>query len=476
MAVRGGLRALLREHAVAALFFGLVVLVAALFREVLAPFFLAVFIVYLIEPLVARASMEHVRGRPVSRGLAVAGVYGVAISLTIAAGALTVPRLGEELQRIGDQAPAALSRFRAQHLPAASRWVQHRFGGLLEKDAAETSLRSAVRGVHLAAERGEQAAAVASVLRPEERERMLALHAPVTQKSLKAAGQGSAILRLIPTPEGGFEVTTATAIEVQQVAANRYRLAPATAAVAEEKLDLESMLLGSLEELSAGSEAGVGRVLQLGQKVAAILASAVMTVFLAFMLAAFLSVDLPGTIAFVLALFPARTQPRVADLMSRLDRGLSGVIRGQLSICAVNGLLTTIGLFLLGVPFATTLGIFAGLCSLVPIFGTFISSVPAVLLGLSVGPMTGLLVLVWILGIHLVEANILNPKILGNAAQLHPVVVIFALLAGEHTFGLFGALFAVPTASILQTAFLFAREQVAPVTSPSPETSEQVSS
>ena len=74
------------------------------------------------------------------------------------------------------------------------------------------------------------------------------------------------------------------------------------------------------------------------------------------------------------------------------------------------------------------------------------------------------------------EANILNPKILGNAAQLHPVVVIFALLAGEHTFGLFGALFAVPTASILQTAFLFAREQVAPITSPSPETTEQVSS
>ena len=474
MAVRGGVRALLREHAVALLFFGLVLLVAVLFREVLAPFFLAVFIVYLIEPLVARASVERMRGRTVSRGLAVAGVYGVAISLTLAAGALTVPRLGEELQRIGDQAPAALTNFRAQHLPAASRWVQHRFGGLLEKDAAETALRSAERGVHLAVERGEQAAAVASVLRPEERDRMLALHVPVTQKSLKATGQGPAILRLTPTPEGGFEVTTASALEVEQVGANRYRLAPSTSAAPEEKFDLESLLLGSLEQLSADSEAGVGRVLQLGQKVAALLASAVMTVFLAFMLAAFLSVDLPGTIAFVLGLFPSRTQPRVADLMSRLDKGLSGVIRGQLSICAVNGLLTTVGLLLLGVPFATTLGIFAGVCSLIPIFGTFISSVPAILLGLSVGPMTGLLVLVWILGIHLVEANILNPKILGDAAQLHPVVVIFALLAGEHTFGLFGALFAVPAASMLQTVFFFAREQLAPVTAPSPETSEQV--
>jgi predicted PurR-regulated permease PerM len=474
MALRGGLKALLREHAVAALFFGLLLLVAAVFRQVLAPFFLAVLIVYLIEPLVAWASVGMVRGRPVSRGLAVAGVYGVAISLTVAAGALMVPRLGEELQRIGDQAPAGLNRFRTEHLPAASRWVQLRFGGLLEKDAAETALRAAERGLHAAAERGEQAAAVASVLRPEERERMLALHAPVTQKSLKAAGQGPAVLRLTPTPEGGFEVTTATALEFEQIGANRYRLAPASAAVAEEKLDLESLLLGSLEELSAGSEAGVGRVIELGQKLAGLLASAVMTVFLAFMLAAFLSVDLPGTIAVVLGLFPARTQPRVSDLMSRLDKGLSGVVRGQLSICAVNGVLTTIGLLLLGVPFGTTLGIFAGFCSLIPIFGTFISSVPAILLGLSVSPMTGLLVLIWILAIHLVEANLLNPKILGDAAQLHPVVVIFALLAGEHTFGLFGALFAVPTASILQTLFFFAREQVAPAASPLTDASEQV--
>jgi predicted PurR-regulated permease PerM len=88
--------------------------------------------------------------------------------------------------------------------------------------------------------------------------------------------------------------------------------------------------------------------------------------------------------------------------------------------------------------------------------------------------MTGLLVLIWILAIHLVEANLLNPKILGDAAQLHPVVVIFALLAGEQTFGLFGALFAVPTASILQTLFFFAREQVAPAASPLTDASEQV--
>ena len=62
--------------------------------------------------------------------------------------------------------------------------------------------------------------------------------------------------------------------------------------------------------------------------------------------------------------------------------------------------------------------------------------------------------LAWIIGIHLVEANFLNPKIMGDAAKIHPVLVVFALIAGEHSYGLVGALFAVPVASIIQTIFV----------------------
>ena len=65
--------------------------------------------------------------------------------------------------------------------------------------------------------------------------------------------------------------------------------------------------------------------------------------------------------------------------------------------------------------------------------------------------------LVWILGIHALEANLLNPKIIGSSAHIHPVIVIFALLAGESAYGLVGALLAVPTASILLTLFNFIR-------------------
>ena len=78
--------------------------------------------------------------------------------------------------------------------------------------------------------------------------------------------------------------------------------------------------------------------------------------------------------------------------------------------------------------------------------------------GLTQGFWTALWVLLWIIGIHQVEANLLNPKILGDAAQVHPVLVVFALLAGEHLFGIAGALLAVPVLSLTQSLFLHNRE------------------
>lgn len=147
--------------------------------------------------------------------------------------------------------------------------------------------------------------------------------------------------------------------------------------------------------------------------------------------------------------------------MSYVDRGLAGVIRGQLLICVVNGLLTWAGLLILGVPYATLLGLLAGVFSLIPVFGTIASSIPIVLVALATGGVhQGLMALGWIGLIHLLEANLFNPLIMGTNAEMHPVIIIFALLAGEHSFGVWGALLAVPTASIIQSCFKYYRQEI----------------
>jgi predicted PurR-regulated permease PerM len=104
------------------------------------------------------------------------------------------------------------------------------------------------------------------------------------------------------------------------------------------------------------------------------------------------------------------------------------------------------------------LTVIATLLSIIPIFGAILSSVPAVIVGIQQGVGVALLVLGWIIVIHQIEANLLNPKIMGDAAKVHPVLVVFSLIAGEHFFGILGALLAVPVLSIAQTLFLHFRE------------------
>jgi predicted PurR-regulated permease PerM len=147
-------------------------------------------------------------------------------------------------------------------------------------------------------------------------------------------------------------------------------------------------------------------------------------------------------------------------IVAGIDRGLSGVIRGQLLICLINGVLTYIGLLVFDVKYQLILAFVASLMSLIPIFGSILSTIPIVMAALVSGEegvdvFRAVAMVGWIIGIHFIEANFLNPKIIGTAAKIHPVLVIFSLVLGEHSYGLIGALFAVPILSIIQVLFMF---------------------
>src|SRR5262249_41231365 len=118
------------------------------------------------------------------------------------------------------------------------------------------------------------------------------------------------------------------------------------------------------------------------------------------------------------------------------------------------------GLLIFGVKYGLILAVVAGLMSLIPIFGSILSSVPIVIVALASGDegidvVRGVAMTLWIIGIHFIEANVLNPKIIGTAAKIHPVLVIFSLFLGEHAFGLVGALLAVPVLSAISVVFMY---------------------
>ena len=233
-------------------------------------------------------------------------------------------------------------------------------------------------------------------------------------------------------------------------------------------LDLQQLINGLASKASAVVKENLGDIVSITRAIVGGVLGSVFMLFFVLMLGAYMSVDVRAIRAWAKTLVPPEYATDVKSLVERIDRSLSGVVRGQVTICIINGVLTFIGLMIFGVKFAFLLATVAMLLSLIPIFGSIISSVPIVAIGLSQSWRTGLAALAWIIGIHALEAYFLNPKIMGSAARIHPVVVAFALIAGERSFGLVGALFAVPIAAIAVGLFEFARLKVQPPAAPAP--------
>ncbi|HZH02454.1 MAG TPA: AI-2E family transporter [Myxococcaceae bacterium] len=235
-------------------------------------------------------------------------------------------------------------------------------------------------------------------------------------------------------------------------------------------LDLEELLRGFAERTSGWVNAHLREIVSLSGRVVGGTLTSVFMLFFMLMVAAFFSIDIRNIRTYVKGLMPREFAPDAALLVHRIDRSLAGVVRGQLTICLVNGVLTLVGLLIFGVPFAYLLATIATMLSLIPIFGAILSSVPIVLIAFSKSWEAAVAMLLWVIGIHALEAYFLNPKIMGSAARIHPVIVAFSLIAGERTFGLVGALFAVPLASIVVACFDYARQkaQEERVQSPAP--------
>jgi predicted PurR-regulated permease PerM len=227
------------------------------------------------------------------------------------------------------------------------------------------------------------------------------------------------------------------------------------------------------EYVKSTQEAIIGHLERISSAIPGII-RAIFTFFVILMIAAFFIVFFPKIKAYGKDLFPPEYHDDYESVLQKIDARLSGVIRGQFIICMVNGLLTYVGLAMLGLPLAPTLATIAGVLSLIPIFGTILSTVPSVVVALSVSPESGsaggvlaqylgadnrlllaLAVIGWVCVIHAIESYILNPNILGQSAHMNPLIVVFALLAGEHVGGIIGALLAVPIASIFVTLFAY---------------------
>jgi len=161
--------------------------------------------------------------------------------------------------------------------------------------------------------------------------------------------------------------------------------------------------------------------------------------------------DWDKLVAGVRSLLPRKNEPAVSALFAEIDDVLGAFIRGQLMVMLALGLVYAIGLQLLGLDLAFIIGTTAGLLSIVPYLGTFVGVAAGLIAALFqfqdvLHPV--LVLLVFGIG-QALEGMVLTPKLVGDRIGLHPVAVIFAVLAGGQLFGFLGVLLALPAAAAL---------------------------
>jgi predicted PurR-regulated permease PerM len=185
------------------------------------------------------------------------------------------------------------------------------------------------------------------------------------------------------------------------------------------------------------------------------------TLFGVVFIAAYLLVDVRRFEAAFLRVVPHDYRRDAKTLWDAFGYSLSRYLGGLALVLAIQGAISAVGLFLLGVPYALILGAFVSVAAVIPYLGAWLSAIPAVIVALTVSPTTALLTALLFLGIQQLEGNFLTPKIQGNTLRVHPVLVFLAVIIGGGLGGIFGVIVAVPTLAVLRVLFDFFRVRLA---------------
>jgi predicted PurR-regulated permease PerM len=164
--------------------------------------------------------------------------------------------------------------------------------------------------------------------------------------------------------------------------------------------------------------------------------------------------------------FPPR--PGSGSLIPRLESALAGYVRGQVLLSLIIGTSAGVGLWLLGTlgwaegmdRYALLFGAWVAAMELIPYLGPWLGAIPPITYALVVDPVSAIWVALLFLGIHQIEGHIVVPNVMGSALRLHPLLVIFGLLAGGEIYGLAGIFVALPLLAVLRALWEFAGERI----------------
>jgi predicted PurR-regulated permease PerM len=225
----------------------------------------------------------------------------------------------------------------------------------------------------------------------------------------------------------------------------------------------------SSEEIQGLLKENIGKALKVGQGVLGGLASggqAVADFFLTALLtpvaAYFMMKEWPSITAWVYGLIPVHSETTVKTLLSEINRKIAGFVRGQIMVCLILGAMYAVALSIAGLNYGFVIGLGTGILSIIPYVGSTLGLVISlVVAGLQSGgdwAYIGIIAAIFFTG-QFLEGNFITPKLMGDSVGLHPLWIMFALMAGGAVLGILGMFLAIPVAAIIGVLVAFAIQQ-----------------
>lgn len=162
----------------------------------------------------------------------------------------------------------------------------------------------------------------------------------------------------------------------------------------------------------------------------------------------------------IIEFIPKKYHDDVADLFSRINHSLREYVMGVLIVMTLVFVSQSICLTLAGLEAPLIFALICAVTDIIPYFGPYIGAIPAVLVGFTISPFTGICTIIAIVIVQLLENNFYQPLIMGHAMKLHPVTIMLGLLIFEHFFGIIGMIVATPVIATIKVILTFIDEKI----------------
>ena len=180
---------------------------------------------------------------------------------------------------------------------------------------------------------------------------------------------------------------------------------------------------------------------------------------LGLMIGFYLLFDFDKVASKIYNLIPTDWHEGYTELTNRINTSLRSYVQGVFTVMFLVFITQTIGLTLAGLEAPILFALFCAVTDIIPYFGPYIGAIPAIIVGFTISPITGICVVISILVVQMLENNFYQPLIMGHTMELHPVTIMLGLLIFGHFFGILGMVIATPVIACFKVFYQFFDEK-----------------